>query len=164
MKKILFFCTLLLIGTLTSAYCQSYNQEKVALTNFIIRMYKNEPFTGVKVFLDYENKYLISLVKLSPGNYSSENDMTRVAEVKAKAQVNQFINGSYITAESIITTTETTSRKNSAAVQDVMETITESSMGYVNALEHISTFTDEKEPDKKVFIYLRELEKIKKKK
>lgn len=164
MKKMFFLCTLLLIGALTSAYCQSYNQEKVALTNFIIRMYKNEPFTGVKVFLDYENKYLISLVKLSPGNYSSENDMTRVAEVKAKALVNQFINGSYITSENIITTTETTSRKNSAAVQDVMETITESSMGYVNALEHISTFTDEKEPDKKVFIYLRELEKIKKKK
>lgn len=164
MKKMFFLCTLLLIGSLTSAYCQSYNQEKVALTNFIIRMYKNEPFTGVKVFLDYENKYLISLVKLSPGSYHSENDMTRVAEVKAKALVNQFINGSYITAESIITTTETTSRKNSAAVQDVMETITESSMGYVNALEHISTFTDEKEPDKKVFIYLRELEKIKKKK
>lgn len=153
-----------LLVFLTSTNCQSYNQEKVALTNFIIRMYKAAPFTGVKVFLDYENKYLISLIKLSPGNYKSENDMNRVAEVKAKALVNQFINGSYITAESIITTTETTSRKNSAAVQDVMETITESSMGYVNALEHIATFTDENEPDKKVFIYLRELEKIKKKK
>ncbi|MBU3743617.1 MAG: hypothetical protein FGM61_03590 [Sediminibacterium sp.] len=164
MKKIFFLITLQLLVSVTNTYCQSFNQEKVALTNFIIRMYKTEPFTGVKVFLDYENKYLISLVKLSSGSYSSENDMNRVAEVKAKAQVNQFINGSYITSESIITTTATTSRKNSAAVQDVMETITESSMGYVNALELISTFTDENEPDKKVFIYLRELEKIKKKK
>ncbi|MEI8111337.1 MAG: hypothetical protein WCH59_10135 [Chitinophagia bacterium] len=164
MKKIVFLFTIQLLLCLTDTFCQSFNQEKVALTNFIIRMYKTEPFTGVKVFLDYENKYLISLVKLSPKNYNSESDMNRVAEVKAKSLVNQFINGSYITSESIITTTETTSRKNSAAVEDVIETITESSMGYVNALEHISTFTDEKEPDKKVFIYLRELEKIKKKK
>ena len=164
MKKMFFLFSLQLLLSFTNSYSQSYNQEKVALSNFIIRMYKTEPFTGVKVFLDYENKYLISLVKLSPGNYNSENDMNRVAEVKAKALVNQFINGSYITSENIITTTESTSKKNSAAVQDVMETITESSMGYVNALEHISTFTDEKEPDKKVFIYLRELEKIKKKK
>jgi len=164
MKKLFFLFTLQLMLSFTSTYSQSYNQEKVALTNFIIRMYKTQPFTGVKVFLDYENKYLISLVKLSPRNYSSENDMNRVAEVKAKSLVNQFINGSYITSESIITTTETTSRKNSTAVEDVIETITESSMGYVNALEHISTFTDENEPDKKVFIYLRELEKINKKK
>jgi hypothetical protein len=42
--------------------------------------------------------------------------------------------------------------------------IKESSIGYVDALELISMFTDENETDKKVFIYLRELEKIKKKK
>ncbi|MEI6583184.1 MAG: hypothetical protein WCO43_06290 [Chitinophagia bacterium] len=163
MKKIV----LILITTCSfymSAFSQSYNAEKIALSNFIARMYKSEPFTGVKVFLDYENKYLISLVKLSPGNYSSESAMNRVAEVKAKAQVNQFLNGSYISVESIVTTTATTSKKNGSSVSEISEVIKESSIGYVDALELISMFTDENEPDKKVFIYLREVEKIKKKK
>jgi len=147
-----------------NTFSQSYNAEKTALSNFITRMYKSEPYTGVKVFLDYENKYLISLVKLNAGNYSSESAMNRVAEVKAKAQVNQFLNGSYISVESIVTTTATTSKKNGSSVSEISEVIKESSIGYVDALELISTFADENEPDKKVFIYLRELEKIKKKK
>ena len=74
MKKIIL--VLMIVGSFqTSTFSQSYNAEKTALSNFITRMYKSEPFTGVKVFLDYENKYLISLVKLSAGNYSSESTM-----------------------------------------------------------------------------------------
>jgi hypothetical protein len=108
MKKIIL--VLMIVGSFrTSTFSQSYNAEKTALSNFIVRMYKSEPFTGVKVFLDYENKYLISLVKLSASSNSSESAMNRVAEVKAKAQVNQFLNGSYISVESIVTTTATTS-------------------------------------------------------
>ena len=42
-----------------SLYAQSYNQEKVALTNFLVRMYKTEPFEGVKVVSDYDNNYLL---------------------------------------------------------------------------------------------------------
>jgi hypothetical protein len=147
-----------------SAKSQSFNQEKTSLTNFIIRMYKSEPFTGVKVFLDYDNKYLVSIVKLNSSTYNNENTMNRVAEVKAKAQVNQFMNGSYISLESIVTTTATTSKKNSNTITEVSEVIKESSVGYVDNLEHVSTFSDEKEADYKVFVYLRELEKIKKKK
>lgn len=163
MKKIIL--VLIMAGFFqTSGFCQSYNAEKIALSNFIVRMYKSEPFTGVKVFLDYDNKYLISLVKLSTGNYSSESAMNRVAEVKAKAQVNQFLNGSYISVESIVTTTATTSKKNGSSVSEISEVIKESSIGYVDALELISMFADENESDKKVFIFLRELEKIKKKK
>jgi len=127
-------------------------------------MYKSEPFTGVKVFLDYENKYLVSIVKLNSASYSNESTMNRVAEVKAKAQINQFINGSYITLETIVTTTSSTSKKNSNSITEVNEIIKESSIGYVDNIEHVSTFSDELEVNHKVFVYLRELEKIKKKK
>ena len=99
-KVLLVILSCLLFG---AAKSQSFNQEKTALTNFIIRMYKSEPFTGVKIFLDYENKYLVSIVKLNSSSYNNENTLNRVAEVKAKAQVNQFMNGSYITLESIVT-------------------------------------------------------------
>ena len=118
MKKLVLILTIA-CSFHVNAFGQSYNAEKTALSNFITRMYKSEPFTGVKVFLDYENKYLISLVKLSAGNYSSESTMNRVAEVKAKAQVNQFLNGSYVSVESIVTTTATTSKKNGSSVSEI---------------------------------------------
>lgn len=147
-----------------SSIGQSFNQEKTALTNFIIRMYKSEPFTGVKIFLDYENKYLVSIVKLNGSSYNNENTLNRIAEVKAKAQVNQFMNGSYISLESVVTTTSTVSKNNSNTVSELNEVIKESSIGYVDNIEHVSTFSDEIDTNYKVFIYLRELGKIKKKK
>ncbi len=143
-------------------FSQSYNSEKIALTNFITRMYKNQPWSGVKVFLDYENKYLISLVELNTANYKTENEMVRVAEIKSRSQVSQFLNGSYITSETVIPTTDSVSKKNPSSVEDVKELIKEISIGYVSTMELISTFISETDYNRKVFIYLKLLEKQKK--
>jgi hypothetical protein len=124
-------------------------------------MYNNQPWIGVKIFLDYENKYLISLVELNASNYKSENNMVRVAEIKSRSQVSQFLNGSYITSETIIPTTEKLSKNNSGSVEDVTEVIKETSMGYVSSMELISTFNSELDSNMKVFIYLKLLEKLK---
>jgi len=126
-------------------------------------MYNSQPWSGVKVFLDYENKYLISMIELNPANYKTENEMVRVAEIKSRSQVNQFLNGSYITSETIIPTTEKVSKKNPSSIEDVREIIKETSIGYVNSMELISAFISEDEPAKKVFIYLKLLEKLNKK-
>lgn len=148
--------------TFSNLFSQSYNSEKIALTNFITRMYNSQPWSGVRVFLDYENKYLISLVELNPANYKFENEMVRVAEIKSRSQVNQFLNGSYITSETIVPTTDSVSKKNSSSVEDVKEVIKETSIGYVSTMELISTFISETDSNKKVFIYLKLLEKLKK--
>ena len=161
MKKIFLFYSLIFLFKI-SLFSQSYNQDKIALTNFINRMYNSQPWSGVKIFLDYENKYLISLVELNPGNYKTENEMVRVAEIKSRSQVNQFLNGSYITSETIIPTTEKVSKKNPSSVEDVREVIKETSMGYVSSMELISSFNSETDSNKKVFIYLKLLEKLKK--
>ena len=34
---------------IVSLYAQSYDQERTALKNFLVRMYKAEPFEGIKV-------------------------------------------------------------------------------------------------------------------
>ena len=146
----------------SNLFSQSYNSEKIALTNFITRMYNSQPWSGVRVFLDYENKYLISLVELNPANYKSENEMVRVAEIKSRSQVNQFLNGSYITSETIVPTTDSVSKKNPSSVEDVKEVIKETSIGYVSTMELISTFISEADSNKKVFIYLKLLEKLNK--
>jgi hypothetical protein len=121
-------------------------------------MYNNQPWIGVKVFIDYENKYLISLVELNHSKYNTENEIVRVAEIKSRSQVNQFLNGSYITSETIIPTTEKVSKKNSSSVEDVKEIIKETSIGYVSSLELVNTFISEADTNKKVFIYLKLLE------
>jgi len=160
MKKNIYLL-LILLFSFSNLFSQSYNSEKIALTNFITRMYNNQPWSGVKVFLDYENKYLISLVELNIANYKTENEMVRVAEIKSRSQVNQFLNGSYITSETIIPTTDKISKKNPSSVADVTEVIKETSLGYVSSMELISTFFSETDSKKKVFIYLKLLEKLK---
>ena len=56
---------IIIIAVLSSVglSAQSYNQEKTALTNFLVRMYENAPFNGVRAVEDYDNAYLMSVVK-----------------------------------------------------------------------------------------------------
>jgi argonaute-like protein implicated in RNA metabolism and viral defense len=127
-----------------------------------MREYFSLPWAGVKIFLDYENKYLISLVELNSTLYDTENKMVRVAETKSRSQANQFLNGSYISSETIIPTTEKVSKKNSSTVQDVSDIIKETSMGFVNSMELIASFYSEIDSNQKVFIYIKTLDKLKK--
>jgi hypothetical protein len=159
MKKYVYLLTLLILS-FSKLYSQSYNSEKIALTNFITRTYNSQPWSGVRVFLDYENKYLISLVELNPANYNSENSMIRVAEIKSRSQANQFLNGSYITSETIVLTSDSISNKNLSSLEDIKEVIKETSIGYISTLELISTFISEANVNRKVFIYLKLLEKL----
>ena len=39
-------------------HAQSYNSDRVAFTNFLVRMYMHAPFEGVRVVNDYDNAYL----------------------------------------------------------------------------------------------------------
>ena len=39
--------------SIAGLYAQSYNQERTALTNFLVRMYENAPFDGVRAVEDY---------------------------------------------------------------------------------------------------------------
>ena len=83
------FCIFALTG-----FAQSYNQEQMALKNFLVRMYKSQPFEGVKVVSDYENNYLLSVVLIKKS--ASESAMNRVAQVKSARQVSQYLNNPYL--------------------------------------------------------------------
>lgn len=135
MKRILIITINLLITLYV--YSQSYNQEKTALTNFLVRMYENAPFDGVKAVEDYENAYLMSVVKLDKAKYKSESALNRVAQVKAMSQASRFFNGSDITDDMIIRTTE---KADGTSDTEIIENIREHSSGYVKQLEHLSNF------------------------
>ena len=93
--KLLF--VLLVVSSLS--YCQSINDDKTSVTNFIKRMYNSAPFEGVKVIDDYDHQYFISVLSLEKGKYPNEAMMNRVAQVKGQSQANIFFNGSTISSD-----------------------------------------------------------------
>ena len=143
----------LMVATIQPSFAQGYNGDKVGFTNFVTRMYENNPFEGVRIVEDYDDAYLISVVSLTASNYPSESTMTRVAEVKARAQASRFINGADITLDMIITTKED-GKGNSST--EVIEKIHEGSFGHVEALELLTIFSIN---GKNVYVYSLKMDK-----
>lgn len=142
----------LIICFSSAALAQSYNQDRTALSNFLVRMYENAPFDGVKAVEDYENAYLMSVVKLDTSKYKTESAANRVAQVKAMSQASRFFNGSEISEEMIIHTTE---NADGTSDTETIENIREHSVGYVKRLEHLANFAT---PDgEHVYIFVTSL-------
>lgn len=131
------------------AQAQSYNSDRVSFTNFLIRMYNNAPFEGVRAVDDYDNAYLISVLALDKEKYKIESVLNRVAAVKAMAQASRFFNGSNITQEMIIRTSE---KSDGTSDTEIIENIRENSVGYVKALEQLTNFT--RKDGLQVFIFI----------
>lgn len=154
MKKLLL---LLFVGFTFSSFGQGFNDDKTAFSNFLKRMYNSSPFEGVKLVEDYDNEYIISVLSLEKGT-KSFSILSRVAQVKAQRQVSTFFNGSTVTAEFIIKTTE--EKADSSEVQTTVETIEkikENSVGFVNGLELLTNF-DIEEGKRMLFIYIKKIE------
>ena len=150
-RLILFSLALVLLPHWGAA--QGINADKMALTNFLKRMYQHATF-DVKVVEDYDHHYLVSAVVLDPAKYGgNESTMMRVASVKAMSQASRYFNGSSITADLLITTKEDTDGN---ANTEIIEKIKENTVGYVNQLEHLSNFTNDE--GKQVFLYMKQID------
>jgi predicted house-cleaning NTP pyrophosphatase (Maf/HAM1 superfamily) len=156
-KYLLFLINLFFVFTVKS---QSFNEDKTAMINFLKRMYNNAPFEGVKVFEDYDAKYLISVISLEKAKYTSQSTMNRVAQVKAQSQTSRFFNGA-VTESDFIVRTKEEKQTGSADIKTTVETIEsikESSIGFVNGIELLSNFEIE-DGKRMLFIYFKELKK-----
>ena len=145
-KKLFIVITMCAVSISTMA--QGYNTEKTALTNFLVRMYENAPFEGVRAVDDYNQQYLISVLTLEKAKYPNESAMFRVAGVKAMSQASRFFNGSSITSDLIIRTSE---KSDGTGDTEMIETINEKSVGFVKSLELLTNFDIEN--GRMVFIY-----------
>lgn len=143
-------CCFIALGT----YAQGFNSNKVALTNFLVRMYNNAPFEGVRAVDDYEDAYLISVLALDKSKYKTESVLNRVASVKAMAQASSYLNGSTISQEMIIHTSEKVDKDSDV---DIIEIIRENSVGYVKALEQLTNFT--RTDGMQVFIFIKQIDR-----
>ncbi len=157
MKKII-LCSIILFTAL-NIHAQSYDSDRVSFTNFLVRMYNNAPFEGVRAVEDYDKTYLISVLALDKAKYKTESTLHRVASVKAMAQASRYFNGSDITQEMIIHTTE---KKNGVMSDtEIIENIREHSVGYVKALELLTHFT--RKDEMQVFIFITPINQTDKK-
>lgn len=129
--------TIISLTCCLSVHAQSYNQERTALANFLVRMYESAPFDGVRAVEDYDNAYLMSVVKLDKVKYKTEAALNRVASVKAMSQASRFFNGSSMTDDMIIRTTQ---NSDGTSDTEITENIREHSAGYVKQLELLSNF------------------------
>jgi 6-pyruvoyl-tetrahydropterin synthase len=154
---VLFF--LLLIAT-KNTYSQSFNEDKTSMVNFLKRMYNSSPFEGVKIVDDYDHQYLVSVLSLDKTKYTSPSIMNRVAQVKAQSQANNYLNGSTISSDLVIKTTEQKNGDKSSTVVETIESIKENAVGFSQGLELLNNFEDEK-TKRMVFIYYREITKKK---
>ena len=121
-----------------------------------MRMYKAEPFEGVKVVSDYENNYLLSVVLVTPSKTPSATN--RIAQVKSQRQVSQYLGGLVsVESETIIRTTEKV--KEEKTIEEVVDIIREHSIGYTKALEVLTVFDV---PDnQKCYMFYRKVEELK---
>jgi hypothetical protein len=137
-----------------SSYSQSINDDKTSVTNFIKRMYNSAPFEGVKVIDDYDHQYFISVLSLEKGKYPNESMMNRVAQVKGQSQANIFFNGSTISSDLVIKTTENKSTDKPSTAVETIESIKENAMGFVKSMELLANF-DNPDAKRMVFIFYK---------
>ena len=155
MKRILLF--ILGVTMAVSTFSQSYDQERTALKNFLVRMYKAEPFEGVKVVSDYDNNYLLSVV-LVANNGQSETARNRIAQVKSQRQVCQYLGGLVqVSSETIIRTTEKV--KEDKTIEEITDIIKENSIGFTKAMEVLAVI--DAANNQKCYMFYRKVEEMK---
>jgi hypothetical protein len=157
-KKIHFCYFFLIVATSFNSKAQDFNDQKTSIANYLKRMYNNTPFEGVKVLESGEGNYFISVISLEKAKYTNQSTMIRVAQVKAQSQANTFFNGSTISSDFIIKTTEEKQKDsvNTKTTLETIETIRENSIGFVKAMELLTNFDIEDEK-RMIFIYYKKL-------
>lgn len=147
MKKLFLLCAFATIAMMASA--QSYNSDLNDLGQYVQRMYMNEPFEGARVVENVDNCYLITVVAEKSGN--NDYATNRKAEVKGLSYANKYLNGEMSMQNTIVHTTENSQGYSFEEIEDFIES---RSMGYVQTMQVISTFTYD---GKKVFVYCKQL-------
>lgn len=151
--RVIFFVIFLLP---IEIFAQGYDEERIALGNFIVRLYENNPFEGVRIVADYNNDYLLSAVLVK--NNGNETASNRIAQVKNNRQVSVFINGLVtIDSKTIILTKKDVQQKKSN--EEIIEILHESSVGMVRGMEILRVI--ERPDNYKCYLFYRKIEEMK---
>ncbi|MBP6000030.1 MAG: hypothetical protein KA534_06190 [Sediminibacterium sp.] len=149
------FIFVFFIFIFSNSNAQNYNNNPLLF--FIKRMVTKNPFEGVKVLIDDNgNEYLISVVYLKIDSNRSNIIENRLANIKAKSQASQFINGSNMSSNILIINKEIVSNQASVNTSEIIETLKEISSGFINGLELLDSFVNY-ENKAVIYIYYKSL-------
>ena len=155
MRKIL-LPVLLCSLTIIAGYAQSFDQERIALSKFIERMFNSAPFEGCRIVDDYDNSYLLSVVELDKSKYKTSSVMNRVAQVKSQRNAGEFFNGTQSYSEITIRTPKS-EEKGGKEMTETYELIRTNSTGLVQQLALLNQF--ESKNGTAVFVFYKKVNK-----
>jgi len=94
---------------------------------------------GVKIVETDSGSFLVSVASVAKGSKTT-SAMNRVATVKCRRGVLTYIQGSVISSETIITTSEKVTGRGADFYESFFEQIKESSAGFVQGMESLCTW------------------------
>lgn len=153
MRKIILSLMLCCISTMM--YAQSFDQERIALSKFIERMYNSSPFEGCRIVDDYDISYLLSVVELDKSKYKTTSVMNRVAQVKSQRNAGEFFNGTQSYSEITIRTPKSEEKGGSKEMTETYEIIRTNSTGFVQQMALLTQF--ESGSGTMVFVYFKKV-------
>jgi len=108
------------------------------ISSYLSQLFVKSPFDGARIVVSNNNKYIISAITLENSKYGAISSRDRVAQMKAKQNVNTLLNGSNISSETIINTTNSN-------MTEITESIKENSMGFISGLQLLKTINNKPE-------------------
>lgn len=148
MKKELIILCAILFGI--SAFAQEYSSEYNDLAQYVKRMYLEEPFEGARIVENVDNCYLVSVVAETPS--SNDYATNRKAEIKGLSYANTFLNGTQISQSTVF---NMRSDSRGYSYEEINDFIEARSMGYIQTMQSLLTFTDGN--GKKVYVFCKKL-------
>ena len=142
---------------------QTYNEDRVALSNYLQRQYENEQYEGARIVDDYEACYVVTAVALDPEKYESEQAMKRVSQVKGQRAISEFINGSTI-ATATVFKTEHCEQAGGGKGNDVVKAVTKTRQQSIGTVRNVELYASFKFKGNYVSIYALKMETGKKSK
>lgn len=156
MRKIKIFLILISFVMTIASHAQSYDENRIILSNFAQRLYNSSPFEGCRIIDDYDNSYLLSVIVLDATKYKTKPAMNRMSQVKSQRNAGEFLNGTQSFSEFTVQTPKSEANGSSTDVSETIELIKANTTGYVRQMQLLTTFIDEDKMT--VFIYFKEME------
>ena len=101
-------------------FSQTFSEKQSPLASYIQKKYQSAPFEGVKIIESDEGAYLVSLAIVNVASHKMiYNEQSR--HHKGPTRSNGYLQGSTITSESILTTSEKVSSNSVSYYENYMD-------------------------------------------
>ena len=130
-----------------------WDNVKWNLTQLCQETYNAAPFSGVKLTTFEGTDFLMSVGLASAAKGRELSTLSRMAEMKARRSVVEFMQGTVITSESLFGMVEITENGKAEKTEYFADVVAEQSQGFVNGLEVLTAFDDKKNDTYVVFLF-----------